>query len=232
MPEPIDLLARPVYGMAQVDWVLGLRSGTARRWIDGYERRGIDYPRVVRLEATGDEVVTWGEFTEARLLAEFRDQGVPVQRMRPAVERLREIFNTAYPLAHGRPWIDAAGKELVLRVQEEVDLDRKLLLVVVRNDQLMLTLPTEHFVESAEFDERGVVRRLRPMTELESVWLDPLRQFGEPVVRSVPTEVIAEQVRAGDTPAHIAELYELSEADVLQAIRYELIRGRDAKPAA
>lgn len=234
MTTTIDLLSRPVYGMAQADWILALHPGTARRWIDGYVRRGNRYPPVVRLKATGSDVVTWGEFTEARLLAEFRDQkGVPMQRMRPAVERLRELFEVQYPLAYARTWLDTAGKELVLQVQEEVGLDKHLHLVVVRNDQLVLALPTDRFVQSAEFDQKnGIVRRLRPITELDAVWLDPVRQFGDPVVRSVPTDVIAEQVRAGDDPKHIAELYDLSEAEVLQAIRYELIRGRDAKPAA
>ena len=47
--ERIDLLARPVYGMAQTDWILRLRPGTARRWIEGYERRGMFYPPIVRV---------------------------------------------------------------------------------------------------------------------------------------------------------------------------------------
>lgn len=232
MPKHIDLLTRPVYGMSQVDWILALHPGTARRWIDGYTRRGTQYPPVVRKEPTGDEIVTWGEFTEARLLGEFRDAGVPIQRMRPAVERLRDQFETPYPLAMARPWLDTAGRELVLAVQQEVDLDKKLALVVVRNDQLVLTLPTDNFVRSADFDKQGVVSRVRPVANLEAVWLDPLRQFGDPVVRSVPTEVIAEQVRAGDRISTIAELYELSEVEVEQAIAYELIRGRDVRPAA
>jgi hypothetical protein len=40
----IDLLSRPVYGLSQVDALLGLRPGTARRWIDGYERAGRSIP--------------------------------------------------------------------------------------------------------------------------------------------------------------------------------------------
>jgi uncharacterized protein (DUF433 family) len=230
MRAPIDLLARPVYGMAQVDWILRLTPGTARRWIDGYARGGKRYEPVVRPETTGDEIVTWGEFTEARLLSEFRD-GVPMVRMRPAVARLRELFGHRYPLAHASPWLETSGKELVLRVQEEVGLISHFQLVVLRNDQLVLTLPTDRFVRSVEWDE-GVVRRLHPLPELDRVVLDPLRQFGEPVVRSVPTAVIAEQVRAGDRIGMIAQLYELSVEEVEQAIRYELLRGRDTHQAA
>lgn len=232
MAEPIDLLARPVYGMAQVDWILRLRPGTSRRWIDGYERGLKKYPPVVRLQSTGDELVTWGEFTEARHLSEFRAVGVSMVRMRPAVERLREIFNTQYPLAQARPWLEEQGRELVLKVQEEVGLEKQLLLVVVRNDQLALSLPTRQFVDSVDFAGTDIVQRMHPQPDLDQVWLDPLRQFGDPVVRSVPTSVIAEQVRAGDDAATIAELYELSESEVWQAIRYELLRGREAPQAA
>lgn len=228
--EPIDLLSRPVYGMAQVDWILRLTPGTARRWIDGYTRSGKHYEPVVRPHTTGEEIVTWGEFTEARLLSEFRD-GVPMVRMRPAVARLRELFDRPYPLAHALPWLETSGRELVLRVQQEVGLTSQFQLVVLRNDQLVLTLPTDRFVRSAEW-EQGVVRRLHPLPELDRVVLDPLRQFGEPVVRSVPTAVIAEQVRAGDRISMIADLYELSQEEIEQAIRYELLRGRDAPQAA
>lgn len=231
MPQPIDLLARPVYGMAQVDWILGLRPGTARRWIDGYTRGSKAYPPVVRLEQTGEEVVTWGEFTETRLLSEFRDAGIPLVRMRPAIERLRETLETPYPLAQALPWLEKEGRELVLRVQEEVDLERPLQFVVVRSGQLLLTPPTDQFVRSADFD-KGVVRQLHPLPDLRHVTLDPLRQFGQPAIRSVPTAVIAEQARAGEDPATIAALYELTDEQVWQAIRYELIRGREAPQAA
>lgn len=225
--ESIDLLERPLYGLVQVDRLLGLKPGTARRWIEGYVRSGKTYPPVVRLEATGEEIVTWGEFVEARLLAEYRDAGVPIVHMRPAVDRLRQKFHPLYPLAHSQPFLDVAGKELVYNVQEEVGLERKLHIVVIRNDQLVLSEPAEKFVRSAEFASTNgsVVERLRPVAEIQQVVIDPLRQFGEPVVRSVPTEVIAEQMRAGETMEGIATLYELPLNDVQAAIRYELYRG-------
>ena len=66
---------------------------------------------------------------------------------------------------------------------------------------------------------------LHPVTEIEEVVIDPLRQFGEPVVRSVRTEIISEQVRAGESIDAIANIYELSRASVEAAVRYELIRS-------
>ncbi len=232
MPEPIDLLARPVYGMAQVDWNLRLPPGTARRWIDGYTRGGKKYPPIVRLQSTGDEIVTWGEFTETRHLSEYRRDGISMAKMRPAVERLRDLFNTQYPLAAARPWLQEQGRELVLSMQEEVGLEKHLLLVVVRNNQLALSLQTRQFIDSVDFGRSQYVERMHPLPELDQVWFDPRRQFGEPVVRSVPTSIIAEQARAGDHLDTIADLYELTGEEVWQAIRYELLRGGDAPQAA
>ena len=225
MGDPIDLLDHPTYAIPQVDRLLALKPGTARRWIDGYTRAGKFYKPVIRAETTGDEIVTWGEFVETRLLAEYRDKGVPLLRMRPAIEKLREVFGTQYPLAHAMPY--AEGKELVVTVQDEVHLAKALLLVVIRNGQYMLTGPANQFVGSVEFAASptdDVVARLHPLSGDRRVVVDPLRQFGEPVVRSVPTEVIAEQVRAGDRLEMIAELYELTLGEVEAAVRYELMR--------
>lgn len=220
--KPTDLLDRPVYGTAQVDRILGLRTGTAERWIDGYARSGKRYPPVVREQSTGSDIVTWGEFSEVRLLSEYRGNGAQMIKMRPAVERLREELNVRYPLAHAAPWIEPMGRELVRRIQDEVGLGHAFQLVVIRNDQLVLSLPVDLYVKAIDFAGTDIVHRIRPALELPDVWFDPLRQFGEPVVRSVPTAIIAEQYRAGDTIGLIADAYSLSEEEVEQAIRYEL----------
>lgn len=233
MAETIDLLARPVYGLAQVDDILGLSGGTAKRWIDGYSRSGKTFPPVIRPEPTGDELVTWGEFAEARLLAEFRGVGVPMVHMRPAVERLREELNVLYPLAYASPWVAAEGNELVRRVQDAVGLDAGLRFVVVRNDQISLNLPVKRFVSAADWGEDEVfVHRIKPRKETPDVWLDPLRRSGDPTIRATPTAVIGEQFRAGDSIAMLARIYELSEGWIEQAIRFELLRTGGADQAA
>lgn len=215
-----SLLDRPIYSFADVDRLVGLHSGTARRWIDGYSRAGVHYPPVLRPEQTGVESVTWGEMVEARLLAEFRYKGVSLQRLRPAVERLRDELG-AYPLAQARPLLDVQGRELVQRVQDEVSLQRELHLVVVRSGQAVLNVPTQRFADSAEYDG-GVVASLRPLSRAPTVQMDPGRSFGQPAIRSVRTEILAEEYRAGATREHLAELYELSPEQVDDALRYEM----------
>jgi len=231
MSNVIDLLNRPMYGLLQTDRLLGLRPGTARRWVDGYQRGGKQYEPFVRETSTGEEIVTWGEFVETRLLSEYRDAGVPLIRMRPAVLRLREILQTRYPLASAQTWLAVSGRELVLRVQEEVGLEHRLALVVVRTGQTIWTAPAESFRRSIEWtgdDDDSQPRLIRPDRALSHVTIDPLRGFGEPVVRSVRTDTIGELFRAGESPQDIATSYDLEPALVEQAIRYEMRRVREA----
>jgi len=162
---------------------------------------------------------------EARLLAEFRNRAVPVQRLRPAIVRLRKEFGP-YPLAHARPLLDVEGRELVRVVQEQVGLERSLQLVVVRNGQLVLADTAERFRSAVEYDG-DVAGRLKPDVRTPDVVMDPRRAFGQPAVRNVRTESLAEDYRAGTSREELADLYDLTAEQVDEAIRFELIAGSE-----
>jgi uncharacterized protein (DUF433 family) len=221
-----SLLDLAIYSFADVDRLVGLPPGTARRWIDGYRRVGVDYPPVLRPEHTGSEDVTWGEMVEARLLAEFRGQRVSLQRLRPAVQRLRDELG-AYPLAHARPFLEVEGRELVRRVQDEVGLVRQLQLVVVRSGQTMLDVRAERFTAAAEY-EHGAVVALHPQARTPAVRMDPRHAFGQPAIRSVRTDVLAEEYRAGVGRDELAGLYDLTTNQVDEALRFEMIAAAES----
>lgn len=220
-----SMLDRAIYSYPDVDRLVGLHSGTAKRWLEGYERGGRFYDPVLRPEPTGGDVVTWGEMVEARLLAEFRSREVPVQRLRPAIVQLRQEFGR-YPLAHARPFLDVDGRELVRIVQEQVGLERQLQLVVVRNGQLVLAESAERFSSAVEYID-DVVGRIKPDMRTPDVVMDPSRAFGQPAVRNVRTESLAEDYRAGTSREELADLYDLTPGQVDEAIRFELIAGSE-----
>lgn len=88
--QVISLLDRPTYTHPQVDRLLSLSTGTANRWLNGYRRGGRFYEPILRIERSTTRWVTWGEFVETRLLANYRDvDDIPTTRMRKAVEFLR-----------------------------------------------------------------------------------------------------------------------------------------------
>jgi uncharacterized protein (DUF433 family) len=222
---PDSLLDRAIYSYADVDRLVGLHVGTAKRWLEGYTRLGRFYDPVLRPEPSGSDAVSWGEMVEARMLAEFRARNVTVQRMRPAIVKLRDEFGR-YPLAHARPFLDVDGRELVKVVQEQVGLERRLQLVVGSNGQLLLTPAAERFRSAVEYDG-PVAGLLRPDPRTPDVVMDPRRAFGQPAVRNVRTESLAEDYRAGTSRDELAELYDLTAEQVDEAIRFELIAGSD-----
>lgn len=220
-----SMLDRAIYSYPDVDRLVGLRSGTAKRWLEGYTRAGKSYKPVLREEATGSDSVTWGEMVEARLLAEFRSRHVPVQRLRPAIALLREEFGR-YPLAHSRPFLDVEGRELVRVAQEQVELERSLQLVVVRSGQLVLAGPAERFHSAVEYAD-DVAVRLKANDLTPSVVMDPRKAFGQPAIRNVKTESLAEDYRAGTSWDDLADFYDLTLEQVDQALRFEMIAGSE-----
>jgi hypothetical protein len=142
MTQVVSMLARPVYHYAEVDRLLRLSPGTAKRWIDGYERAGRVYEPVVRKERTGSPWVMWGEFVETRLLSEFRSS-VPMIKLRPVVEWLRERVDRDYPLAYARPFLAPEGKELLVAAQAATGLDEELWMVVPSQQGVLLTPPVD-----------------------------------------------------------------------------------------
>jgi uncharacterized protein (DUF433 family) len=57
--------------------------------------------------------------------------------------------------------------------------------------------------------------------------MDPRRAFGQPAVRNVKTEVLAEEFRAGTGREELADLYDLELGQVDDALRFELIAAVD-----
>lgn len=226
----LAILDRPTYGYADVDRLLGLSSGTARRWIDGYKRRK-EYAPIVREASTGADTVTWGEYVETSLLAGYREAGVRIIRLRAIVQGLRKELGIPYPLAHLRPLVDEQTLQLVEQLEETAELDPDLRMVIrVTDGQLLLAAPVRQFKVNAVYEpigaqlgghDDGVVVSFRPLGHSRAVTIDPRRKFGQPVVRAVPTAVLYEQFKAGDRVEMIAGGYELTRNEVLDAIEYE-----------
>jgi uncharacterized protein (DUF433 family) len=213
----LQVLDRPLYGVAQAASLLGLRAARVRAWLDGYERGGRVYAPVIREEPTGRDVVTWGEFVELGYLREYRAD-VALQRIRPVIAALRETYGTPFPLAHARPWV--YDHELVLAVQEEAELDPRLAIVVRTGQEIILSDVAERFVRRVDF-EGDAVARWRPAGKLSPVVVDPEHAFGMPTVGGIATERIFELVLAGEPIDTVAAGYEIPVDDVRAACAFE-----------
>ena len=219
--RPISILERPTYDVWSAAALLGLSRDRTRAWLDGYERRGKRYLPVIRPSCTGDDVVTWGEFVELGYLREYRRKGVPLQRLRPVINALRDELQTPYPLATAKPYIE--GKELVLKLQEANSLPHSIAMVIRSGQYLVLTKEAERFLKKVVFDppDGGDACRLHPAGPTTPVIIDPLVRFGKPAVEGVAVERLWELHDAGESVTGIAAAYDMSNDLVNAAITYQ-----------
>lgn len=202
---------------------------TLRRWLEGGSRKGVEYAPVLRPEPTGSDSVTWAEFVEAGLLAQFR-RSLSLQRLRPLIVALRREFGVPYPLAHFRPLIDPGSKQVVLDLQRELGTPKSLWLVLqprsgrgsVEGFQSMIWSPAvEAHLQTVHFDEAGRTVRMQPLGDGTSVVIDPAKSFGIPTIAGIRTETIAELVWAGEPVTEVARDFDLTVDQVGEALRWE-----------
>ena len=219
-----SLLNREVYLYSEVDRFVGLRSGTARRWINGYRRGQRSYAPILRDEVRDTEWATWGEFVETRILAEYREQEIPTVRLRGAVQVLRERFQVSYPLAHIQPYLEADAGELVIAAKH-LGLSGEDERLVVRTGQLLLSEPSRSLINRARISyeaDSKVVAELPIDSDFPEIVINPDRSSGQPTVvgRRVSVATLAGMVASGEDRADVAADYNLSLAQVDAAVRY------------
>jgi uncharacterized protein (DUF433 family) len=215
------VLDRPLYAYGEVDRLLDLPVGTARRWIDGYSRRGRQYEPVVRVEPLGpDTPVTWGEFIETYYLSRLRatDRPIPMLEIREAVLRLRRETGFRYVFAHEQVLLaDRDLLQLFREIQDEEGVG-DLLVEALRSGQLVLIPEARKRLERIEFSD-GIAVRVPPRQDIDSIVVAGDTNFGRPAIlgTSITPIAVAELVQAGDSIEHIAEVYGLTAGQVTDA---------------
>lgn len=228
------LLHVPLYSMSEAAELLEIPTATLSRWLRGTKRLA----PVIQGSEEHPDAVTWGQFVEARLLRGYRGL-MSLQRLRRMLDRIRQKYKVPYPLAHYRPWVDEATKELVFDAQKTIDLPGEEFVVrswggppriswqevEVENIhwQLQWAWPIKDFLSSIEFDEEAdVAVKLYPFGREAHVVIDPEVSFGVPHVGGFRTEALAEAYATGDSYSEIARDWNLTEAEVEAAVRWEL----------
>jgi hypothetical protein len=179
----VKVLEREIYTEAEAARVLRVAQSTLHYWLEGGVRRGKRYEPVIREEPRGTRSVTWAEFVEAGLLRQYRrEHQVPMTELRHFIGALGTKLGVPYPL----------------EAQDEAELAPEYFLVAMAREQLVLTAPSQLFVDRVTWDG-GVAAAWRPHDDVESpVRVNPLQRFGRPAIGGVSTEVLWEYDDSGE----------------------------------
>jgi uncharacterized protein (DUF433 family) len=156
--------------------------------------------------------VSFLSLAEAYVLNAFRRAGLPLQRIRPAVDALREHVGIEYALASERLATD--GAEVLLASGDPGDAR----LVVARNGQAVFREVVNDYLRFITFGAGGLATRVQlPQFTDADVAVSPKINGGRPTIiqRGIAIDDVLDRVRAGEPPTDVAKDFGLELGDVL-----------------
>lgn len=223
------LLETPTYPFVEAAHYLNIPLSTLRAWSLGQGYRAGGETRrflpIIRLDGNQRRAMSFLNLVEAHVLAAIRRQHhVSLPKVRQALGYVSKGLNSPRPLAQAD--FQTNGVELfVEKLGSLVNVNRE-------GQTEMAELMRDH-LKRIERNTQGVPVRLFLFTRKDeirdqpsSVVVDPKVAFGRPVLagRAVPTAVLADRFKAGDTLTQLAEDYDTSPQNIEEALRCELER--------
>ncbi|HTO80590.1 MAG TPA: DUF433 domain-containing protein [Methylomirabilota bacterium] len=226
----IDTLRQtPAYPFIEAAHYLNLPVSTLRAWCLGqgyvYKGRHKRFKPLIRLDGKIGEGLSFLNLVEAHVLAAIRrTHGVPLPKVRSALQFVSKTLDIDRPLAHADfqtngvdLFVDALGRMLNVSGEGQFEIAEFL----------------RAHLERIERDTAGLPIKLFPFTRSAAaakaptpIEIDPRVAFGRPALkgRGVPTAVLADRFKAGDTLKELADDYGVETGEIEEAIRCEIDR--------
>lgn len=203
----------PVYSQSEIAQIIRATPSTVQRWTTGYvDARGRTAPLVSGVQRGRGYTVPFIGLAEAFVLNAFRKAGLPMQRIRPAVEVIKREMGLDFALANNRLVTD--GAEILYRSDDEFDKR----LIVVRHGQAVFNEVVEDYLMNIDFGSQGYATALRlPQYAGLNVTVRPGINGGQPTLarRGIAVDDVLGRVRAGETPGMVADDYGITHDDVM-----------------
>lgn len=220
-----DLRDSPAYTLAEAARYLKLAPATLRSWVLGRDYPTADggahfHPLILPSSAQPPLLSFWN-LVEAHVLRSLRtDHRVSVRALRQSLDYAQEQLHIRRLLLRKELCTDAG--------QVFLDCYGQLINLSASGQLAMRRLFEEH-LKRVEWDEDMFPIRLYPFISADtlasghSITIDPQISFGRPVLvrTGVSTAAIADRIDAGETVKYLAVDYDLTSAEIEQAVLYE-----------
>lgn len=209
------------YSMGEAAHYLNLPPTTLRAWCLG--QRG--FRAVIRLDGKSLWALSFLNLVEAHVLAAIRrEHNVPLPAVRKALKYVQDHLDLNRPLVQAAFETDGVSL-FVERLGQLINASKE--------GQTAMREILQAHLKRIERDGKGLPIKLFLFTRRDGtgqapspIVVDPRISFGRPVLvgRSVPTAVLADRFKAGDSLRELAEDYEAPSEAIEEAIRCELDR--------
>ncbi len=226
--EPIVEIGKGIYTVPQAARILKIDARKLGQWVRMYwefdfikdvprtsEGQIAEYQSVYTSGKGRNRVFNFYTLIEMITVYSLRELGVSFKRIKEAHKVAAEVLETSYPFAVEGFMTDR--KNVIHNIDEvtSIFMDEK--------RQLSFRQLIEPFCLKIDFDEvTGFARRYWPLGKEKAVLVDPDHRFGEPVIKgtNISTKMITRLVESGEPVHFVAEEYDISEQDVMDAIEF------------
>ncbi|HCS19071.1 MAG TPA: DUF433 domain-containing protein [Bacteroidetes bacterium] len=207
-----------LYSVADIARILRLPYAKINRWIEHYwdGKLGQKFQQRYSWKTENARMVSFHTLIELYIMHQLTEVGVKPKEILKAHEDLSKNYGTPFPFANKLvlAGIRTDKKHIYFQAGENtitLDGTKQLNLAFLRN-----------FIFNLDFDTNEIADRFWPLGRDKEVILDPNRRFGQAVLleRNIQPEVLFNHYKAGDPISYIAEVYELSEKAVQDAIDF------------
>lgn len=216
----------PSYSIRETAHYLRIPLATLRSWVMGRwyptEQGKRYFAPIIALPDRNKPLLSFVNLVETHVLdAIRREHNVPLHKVRTALQYLKRQFPSEHPLADQS--FETDGSNLFIQKLGQ-------LINVSHEGQLAIRELLDSHLRRIQRDPSGLAVKLylftrkRTPEEPKVVVIDPLVSFGKPVLSGtgVPTAVIAERYKAGESIDELANDYGRQRAEIEEAIRCEL----------
>lgn len=214
----------PAYGIHEAAHYLQIPFATLNSWVRGRKYPTLSGERffapVIKLPDKRLSLLSFYNLAEAHVLNAFRrEYEIKLQHVRSALNYVSRQFGWEHPLIEQQFETDGV-RLFVERLGKIVDASAY--------GQIVMECARAHF-QRLDWAEHRVVRlwpftRSRFQDSPKSVFIDPRVSFGRPSLArcNVPTAVVAERYKAGDSIDALADDYGCTKLDIEEGLRCEL----------
>jgi uncharacterized protein (DUF433 family) len=224
--SPSDPRELPAYSFAEAAHYLRIPPATLRSWV-----RGRHYPTeigkkffkpVIELPDPKLPSLSFLNLVEAHVLdAIRREHNIPLDKVRTALNYVKQHFGVPHPLAEQK--FESDGVSLIVSRFGQ-------LIAVSEAGQLAMKEMLAAHLRRIEHDPSGMAIQLYPFTrkrqpdEPKIIVIDPSVSFGRPIIfgTGVATAIVAERYKAGESVDELADDYGCERRHIEEAVRCEL----------
>jgi uncharacterized protein (DUF433 family) len=211
-------LGNGIYTTSEIAQILRISYQKTHLWINKYwdGELGKAYEGEYSWTISNSRAVGFHTLVEFYVMVQFAEAGVNTRQVLNAHKELSKTFDTPFPFANKLVLenIHNDGKKIYLHQNGNI-------ITLDGSKQFNLSF-IKMFFKKLEFDSDLLASKYWPIGKEHKIVCDPHHKFGQPIVEgtNIQAEAIFRMHLAKEPISFIAELYEISENKVKDALRY------------